>query len=258
MKLYFKALKMHLMSELEYKSSFIMSCISQTLSFFSYLLVIVSLFGRFALIDTFSLNEVLLCFAIIRFGFTFNETFARGIDKFDRLIVKGNFDLILLRPKNIILQILISEADFVKLSRLIEIVLILIYALIKLNVELTFTKVTTLILMLLSSIAIFFGIFLLAAAYCFITIQGLEVRNIFTNGGKEMAQYPISIFNKPFVIIFTVLIPYAFINYYPLLFFLGRTNNLLYAFSPLIVFIYLIPCFIAFNLGVKKYTSVGC
>lgn len=258
MKLYFKALKMHLMSELEYKSSFILSCISQTLSFFSYILVIFSLFDKFSSIESFTLYEVLLCFAIIRFGFTFNEIFARGIDRFDRLIIKGQFDQLLLRPKNIILQVLLTESDFVKLSRLFEIVLILIYAIIKLNVKLTFIKIITLILMLLSASVIFFGIFLLAASYCFITIQGLEVRNIFTNGGKEMAQYPISIFSKPFIFIFTFLIPYAFVNYYPLLFFLGRTNNLFYAFSPLTVFIYLIPCFIIFNLGVKKYTSVGC
>lgn len=258
MKLYFKSLKMHLMSELEYRSSFIMSCISQTISLFSYILVVVSLFAKFKSIGSFNLYEVLLCFSVIRFGFAFNETFARGIDKFDRLIIKGNFDQLLLRPKNIILQILISDSDFVKLSSLIEIIMILIYSIIKLHIQLNFMKIVTLIFMLISAIAIFFGIFLLAASYCFITIQGLEVRNIFTNGGKEMAQYPIKIFNKSFIFIFTFLIPYAFVNYYPLLFFLGRTNNYLYAFSPLVVLLYLIPCFIVFNLGVKKYTSVGC
>lgn len=149
MKLYFKALSMHMMSELEYKSSFILSCISSTLSFFSYILVIVALFDRFSLIDSFNIYEVLICFAVIRFGFTFNELFARGMDKFDRLIIKGNFDSLLLRPKNIILQILITESDFVKLPRLIEILLILIYAIIKLNLKLDLLRILTLTLMLI-------------------------------------------------------------------------------------------------------------
>ncbi len=258
MKLYLKSLKMHLMSELEYKSSFILSCISQTITLFSYILVIISLFGRFSSIASFNMYEVLISFSIIRFGVSFNEIFARGMDKFDNLIVKGTFDQLLLRPKNIILQVLTTDSNFVKFPKLIEILLILIFAIIKLNIKLTFLKILTLFLMILSSIVIFFGIFLLAASYCFLTIQGLEVRNIFTHGGAEMAQYPISIYNKPFVFIFTFLIPYAFINYYPLLYFIGRSNNILYALSPLIVFIYLIPCFIAFNMGVKKYTSTGC
>ena len=44
------------------------------------------------------------------------------------------------------------------------------------------------------------------AAYCFVTIKGLEVRNVFTNGGKHMAQYPVGIFRKGIVIIFTFII----------------------------------------------------
>lgn len=258
MKLYFNALKMHLMSELQYKGSFIMSIISQILTFFSYYFVILSLFTKFDNIKGFNLYEVLLCFSIIQFGFAFNEVFARGIDKFDNLIIDGRFDQILLRPKNIILQVLITESDFVKIARVIQALIIMVIALTNLNIKITPIKIITLILMFISAIAIFFGLFLLSASYCFITIQGLEVRNVFTDGGKSMAQYPIGIFNKSFIFIFTFIIPYAFVNYYPLLFFLGKSDNILYAFSPLIVFIYLIPCFILFNLGVKKYSSVGC
>ena len=257
MKLYLKALKMHIMSELQYKTSFMMSTISQIITFFSYYLVIISLFSKFNNIKGFNLYEVLLCFSIIQFGFAFNEVFARGVDKFDNLIINGKFDQILLRPKNIILQVLITESDFVKIARIIQALIVTIIALINLNIELSLIKIITLILMFISAVIIFFALFLLSASYCFITVQGLEVRNVFTDGGKNMAQYPIGIFNKSFIYIFTFLIPYAFVNYYPLLFFLGKSNNIFYAFSPLIVFIYLIPCILIFNKGVKKYTSVG-
>ena len=133
----------------------------------------------------------------------------------------------------------------------------MVIALIKLNIKITLIKFITLVLMLISSIVIFFSIFVLAASYCFITIQGLEVRNVFTDGGKHMAQYPIGVFNKGFLYFFTFIIPYGFVNYYPLLYFIGKKSNILYAFSPLIVLIYLIPCILIFNLGVKKYSSTG-
>ena len=97
----------------------------------------------------------------------------------------------------------------------------------------------------------------MAASYCFFTVQGLEVRNVFTDGGKHMAQYPIGVFSKGFVYFFTFIIPYAFVNYYPLLFFLGRKSSILYAFSPLLVFLYLIPSIVTFYLGMKRYSSVG-
>ena len=58
------------------------------------------MFTRFDNIKGFTMYEVLLCFSIIQFGFAFNEVFARGVDKFDDLIIQGNFDRLLLRPKN--------------------------------------------------------------------------------------------------------------------------------------------------------------
>ena len=257
MRLYVKSLSMHLKSMLEYKASFIIAFLSQIIVFFSYYFIILALFDKFDNIKGFTLYEVLLCVSIIQFGYAFCETFARGIDKFDRLIITGDFDRLLLRPKNIIVQVLSSDADFIKISRLIQALIVMIIALVNLDVTITPLKIVTLILMMISAVVIFFGIFLLAASYCFITIQGLEVRNVFTDGGKHMAQYPIGVFKKGFVLFFTFVIPYAFVNYYPLLYFIGKSNNALYAFSPLIVFIYLIPCFLAFKLGMKKYQSVG-
>ena len=257
MKVYFKALGLHLKSELEYRASFIISFLSQILVFFSYYFIIISLFTKFNNIKGFSMFEVLLCFSIIQFGFAFNEVFARGIDKFENLIIDGGFDRLLLRPKGIILQVLCNDSDFIKVSRLIQSIIVLVISLINLNINWNIYRVICLLLMLVSSIVIFFGIFLLAASYCFITVQGLEVRNVFTDGGKQMAQYPIGVFKKGFVYFFTFIIPYAFVNYYPLLYFVGKNNITYYCLSPLIVFIYLIPCVLIFYLGIKKYSSVG-
>ena len=257
MKLYFDYLKLHFKSILEYKLSFILSLLSQVFVFFTYYFLIIAMFNKFSNLQGYNIYEILLTFSIIHFGFSMNETFARGIDQFDALIVDGSFDRLLLRPKNILLQVVGYQIDYSKLARVIQSIIILTFSLFKLNIEWSILKVITLILMLLSSIAIFFGIFLLAASYCFITIQGLEVRNLFTDGGKHAAQYPIGIFNKYFVKIFTYIIPYAFVNYYPLMYFTGKINNPLYSLLPLIVFLYLIPCFLIFNKGSKNYLSTG-
>ena len=112
MKVYFKALGLHLKSELEYRASFIISFLSQILVFFSYYFIIISLFTKFNNIKGFSMFEVLLCFSIIQFGFAFNEVFARGVDKFENLIIDGGFDRLLLRPKGIILQVLCNDSEF--------------------------------------------------------------------------------------------------------------------------------------------------
>ena len=253
MSLYFKYFKMHVKRELQYKSSFIMSFISQFFVFFGYYFTILCLFDKISNIKGFTLYEVLLTFAIIQFGFSFCESFFRGMDQFDNLIIKGDFDKLLLRPRNIMLQVFAEEISLTKLSRFLQSIIILIIAISNIDVNWNLYKIITLIFMLLSSILIFF----LAAAYCFVTIKGLEVRNVFTDGGKHMAQYPIGIFRKGIVVIFTFIIPYGFVNYYPLLYILGKKSSNLYVISPLITIIYLIPCIIIFYKGVKKYSGVG-
>ena len=257
MKLYFEYFMVNLKSELQYKTSFIMSFISQFFVFFGYYFTIICLFDKFSNIKGFTMYEVLLTFSLIQFGFSFCESFFRGSDQFDNLIINGTFDKLLIRPRNIMLQIFGEQISFIKMSRLLQSIIILIISIAKIDVIWNISKVITLIFMLISSIVIFLGIFILSASYCFLTIKGLEVRNVFTAGGKHMAQYPIGIFKKGFIWFFTFIIPYGFINYYPLLYILDRKSNNLLMFSPLITIIYLIPCIIVFYKGIKKYKSAG-
>ena len=257
MSLYFKYFKIHLRSELQYKLSFTMSFISQFFVFFGYYFTILCLFDKFSNIKGFTLYEVLLTFAVIQFGFAFCETFFRGIDQFDNLIITGNFDRLLLRPRGILLQSFCEDVSFTKIAKLIQAVIILIIAIIKIDVTWNIEKLITLFFMIISSVLIFLGIFIFAASYCFLTVKGLEIRNVLTDGSKHMAQYPIGIFKKGFLMFFTYIIPFGFVNYYPLLFILEKETNKLFIISPLITIIYLIASILIFYKGVKRYASVG-
>lgn len=256
-KLYIESFKLNIKKQIEYKASFIMNAISQLFLFFTYYFIIIGLFEKFSNIRGFNLYEVLLCFSIIHFGFAFNETFFRGIDRFETLIINGELDRLLVRPRGILLQVLCNEIDFVKIFRLLQALIIMVIALLKLDIVWNIYKIITLLLMMLASILIFFGIFVLTASYCFITVQGLEVKNILTDGGKNLAQYPIGIYKKSVMFIFTFIIPYAFVNYYPLLYFVDKIDNKLYMLSPLLVFVFLIPCLLSFKIGLKHYSSTG-
>lgn len=257
MKLYIESLKMHFKSTIEYKTSFILGFLSQFLVFFTYYFIILALFSKFSNIKGFTVYEVLLTFSIINFGYSTNEFLARGIDTFDNLIIDGSFDRILLRPRNILLSVLCSNINFVKISRILQSIIVFIIAISNLDINWNITKIICLVLMFISSIIVFFSIFLLMASYCFLTVQALEVRNIFTDGGKNIAKYPMGIYKKGVLLFFTYIIPFALVNYYPLLYLLGKSNNIFYAYSPLIVLLYLIPAFLSFKWGIKKYTSTG-
>ncbi len=117
----------------------------------------------------------------------------------------------------------------------------------------------TLLLMIGGGVLIFIGIFMLTAALCFWTIQGLEVANIFTDGGREMAQYPLNIYQKWVTVFFTFIIPFGAVSYLPLLSILGKShgNVYLYMMMPLASVLFLLPCYLVWQIGVRHYRSTG-
>lgn len=254
---FINSMKLCIKTKLEYKASVIINSISQFLVFFTYYFMVVALFDKFNNIKGFNLYEIFICFGVIHFGFAFCETFFRGIDRFEEHIINGSLDRFLVRPKNVLLQVLVSEVDFVKVFKAFQALIIIGIGVVKINMSLDIFKIVTLINMLISSVLIFLGIFIFTASYCFITVDGLEVKNLFTDGGKYLAQYPISIYKKGMFMFFTFIIPYGFVNYYPLLYLIGRTNNKLYMLSPLVTVVFVFLSVLVFNKGLKKYTSTG-
>lgn len=259
MKLYFKYMSILLRCQMEYRASFILLSIGQFFVPFLTFIGIFLLFQRFPSIGGWTLYEVALCYSVTHIAFSLSECFARGFDSFSSTIVNGDFDRFLVRPRSTILQVLGSKFEFTRIGRLAQSIVVLSFSLTNLNIEWNSFKVITLILMILSGIFIFTGIFMLGATLCFWTIEGLEVVNIFTDGGREISQYPLSIYKEWVRKFFTFVIPFGTVNYLPLMFILDKVegNNILYMLAPLFGILFIVPCIFIWNFGVKHYKSTG-
>ena len=55
----------------------------------------------------------------------------------------------------------------------------------------------------------------------------------------------------------TYVIPLALFQYYPLLYLIGRSDDIRLLFLPLAGFVFLLPCYAVFRLGLRKYKSTG-
>ena len=71
---------------------------------------------------------------------------------------------------------------------------------------------------------IFFALFIGFACLQFWTSDASEVANAFTYGGNTVTQYPLTIFPREVVTGLTFLIPLAFVNWYPALYILDRSD----------------------------------
>ena len=257
MKLYFKFFLMNLKSQMQYKASFFLSALGQFIVSFTTLVGILFMFQRFHQVDNFSLTEVLLCYSIVLFAFSLAECFAAGFNVFPKMIQDGRFDRILVRPRHEVFQVIRSEMNLSCIGRLIQAIVVFIYAIINVEIHWSMDKIVTVFLMIVCGGAIFSGIYILCAACSFFTIEGLEFINVLIYGGRDFGKYPFSIYGKPVLLFLTFVVPLALFQYYPLLYLIGHSSNRLYMLFPIIGLLFLMPCYMFWRYGIKKYRSTG-
>ena len=257
MKLYFKYFSVILKSQMQYKFSFAMTSLSQFLTSFTVFLSVYFMFSRFNSVGGFSYSEVLISFASVLASFSLAECFFRGFDTFSSVISNGEFDRIMVRPRNEVLQVLSSRIELTRIGRFMQAVIMLIYAIPNCGVIWTADKIITLLFMILGGVVVFTGLFIVYASICFFTLEGLEFMNIFTDGGREFGTYPYSIYGKGIQKFVTYVIPLALFQYYPFLYLMGRSEKLLYMFLPLISMLFIIPCLLLWRFGIRHYKSTG-
>ena len=81
--------------------------------------------------------------------------------------------------------------------------------------------------------------------------------NIFTDGSKEFGQYPMDMFKKEVLLLFTFIVPLACVNFYPLKFILGKSNNIWFLISPLYTLIIFVISVLLFKKCIKNYEGAG-
>lgn len=251
--IYFKFLLMHLKSQLQHRLSFIFLTLGQAILSFGMYLSIMVLMADSDIILGFSREEVLISGSVVLVSFSLAECFFRGFDLFPQLLANGQYERMLLRPKNIIIQILGSTADFSRFGRCLVAMLVLIMTL----QQIAITSYLLLFLMIVSGMVIFGCLFIIYGALSFFTTQSLEVMNILTDGGREFGKVPYAFYGKKAMFFLTWLIPLATFQYYPLLYLLNKDQSIINLLSPVLGLLFVIPTYGLWKLGSRHYRSTG-
>lgn len=256
MKLYFKFMSIHLRSAMTYRASFFLSCLGHLLVTTNVFLGVIFMMQRFDTIGGYTLPQLGLCYAVILSGTSLAECFARGIDVFHQLLSDARFDRIMVRPRSLLFQTLCQEMKPTMLARVLQAVVMLIWALSSGAVAWTPWKAATLALMIVCGAAIFFGLYLVNACICFFTLEHVEALNIFLDGPREYGKYPFGIYGKPVLLVLTFLVPLALVQHWPLQYLFDR-GPAWYGLLPILSLVFLVPCGLLWQLGVRHYRSTG-
>lgn len=214
-KIYGRFIKMNFLSALEYKGWWLM-VIQTAVVAATDPIGTLFLFSRFGGIGVWTMERILLIYAMAVTSYGFAESFLRGFDYFPwHMLRSGNFDRLMLRPRYLFTQVAGSFFHIHRLSRPVTGVAVICWTLARQNIAPTPRSVALLVSALLGGSLVYAGVFVLSSGVAFYTIKALDWIYLLTNASYQVTRIPVEHMPKLLWGVFTFLMPMLVISYYP-------------------------------------------
>ena len=246
----------------QYRVSFFGYTFTQGLITVLDFLQIAVIFGQVDSLGDWSIAEVSFLYGTSAVAFHLGDLFVSQVERASQRIRLGTFDSLLIRPLGTMFQLCADDFAFRRVGKLVQGTAVLVYAVTALDLEWTVGRVGAFAMMLVAGTAIFSAIWVISASLSFWLIEASELMNSFTYGSSFATEYPLHIMGKWLRRLLTFVVPAAFVNYYPSLYILGRTDpfgvpgGVRFA-SPAVALVLVLVARAAWANAVRHYRSTG-
>ncbi|MDN5795451.1 MAG: ABC-2 family transporter protein [Intrasporangium sp.] len=204
-------------AQLQYRASFvtdILGTVGVGLTEFAEVWII---FHNVELLGGLDFTAALLVFALSNIGFSLADMLVGHLDTLPTYIRMGQVDAFYVRPLPLLTQFMTSDISLRRVGRFAVAVVALVVALTTADVRWSAAKVVLIAVTIVSGTAIFSALFTAAGGLQFFFVDGAEFTNSMTYGGSYAAQQSQRVFPDPLRVLWTFVIPTAFVAYLPTL-----------------------------------------
>lgn len=260
--LYARLVRARVRAQLQYRTSFALDTLGMFVITFLDFVAILVIFHNVPRLAEWSVAEVALLYAVSAVSFSLTDLVIGHLDLFPRLIRDGNFDLVLIRPRGTLFQVVTADFQLRRLGKAAQGLVVLTFALATLDISWTPDRVAMLVLMIPAGALIFGAVWVAVICIAFWTVEGREAANAFTYGGQFLSQYPINIYDRWLRGFLAYVVPMAFIAYFPSLYVLGKADPLglppwIQVLSPVVAVAAAAVAGLVWRFGVRHYQSAG-
>lgn len=260
-RLTFQFTKKSIKAMLTYRLSFLINCISQALDYAVTFLLMWIMISAFDTMNGWNAYEVMLLYSLSLFAYGIAGTFFFNIMlHLPQQIEHGSFDDILVKPVKVLPYLVSSNFICNYIAHITLSIFVMIICFNALQIPFTVFVFIKIIGILFFGSLIYAGFFLIVSGSAFFTTKTNSLSNIMFFF-REVSFYPLSIFPKIIQLIATVLVPYGFINYYPLQQLLDKNDfgyfNNVAKWCPYVSVLFFIIACLFFIKSSKQYKSSG-
>ncbi len=159
--------------------------------------------------------QALVVFALATIAFSLADMVVGHLDNLPTFIRAGTIDAFYLRPLSLLGQLVTSDLSLRRIGRLGVALVVLTIAMPVNAIALTPRNTLLVVATVVTGAAIVSALFVAASAIQFFLVDGSEITNAFVYGGSYAAQQSAQVFPHPLRILFTLVVPTAFVAYLP-------------------------------------------
>ena len=261
--LYCRFTSMQVKANMEYRFNFFMSLFIQVFGYGTTYLGIWVIFDKFDTINGWSYYEVLFLYSLNLLSYGLCAIFVWDpMRRLGRLVQSGEFDNILTRPIDPFFHMLARTISYPFLVQSALAGIVLSICMVHLGLHWSPITVLWFVVFLAGAFLIQCSVFVIAGSLSFWFVNSLMLVDTFIYGIRRFIDYPISLYGAFIQVLLTFIIPYAFVNYYPSLYFLNKSGDTL--FSPILQFgtpvvglVMAALSFVVWKSGLRHYQSTG-
>jgi ABC-2 type transport system permease protein len=249
-------------SQLQYRVSFALDATGAFLISFIDFLAVLVIFHNVHRLGTWSVREVAFLYAFSSISFAITDLLIGHFDQFPQKIRDGNFDILLVRPRGTLFQVIGSDFQMRRLGKALQGLLVLGVVIGSLGIRWDAGRVAMLVVMVPAAIVIFGSVWVVGGCLVFWTTDGGEFTNAFTYGGNFLAQYPVDILSSWLRRFLAYIVPLAFVCYFPALYILDKPDPLglpqfVDFLSPVVALVAVVVAGSVWRFAVRHYRSAG-
>ncbi len=248
--------KNNLQNQLLTLSSSTLFIMGKFLNYIFTLVVIFAIFRQTPNINGYNLNQAVIFVLVYNLAESITQFLFRSIYSFRPVLVRGDFDLDLLKPLPSFFRPLLSGPDFLDLPLIIIQSLTLIYYLVRYNILLSYTSVLLFIVLLSLSVITAFFLFLAIAAFCILTT---EIDNLvwLYRSLMRSSTIPTDVYHGVFRFILDFVVPVTIISTVPAKSLLGLLAPEITAYVIGYILIFCPLSWLFWKYSISTYTSAG-
>ena len=260
--MYVEYWRINALTTLEYRENFLLWSLFTVVYHGASIAALYIVLHTFPSMNGWNFKDMAFLYGLWMLGHAVHNTLFSAVGNIPEHIREGEFDRVLIRPADALFQVIATPGQVFPdelLLGLIYFVGATLYAHVRIDVAF----VIFVPLVVAGGALIDLGINLMIATVAFWFVRVDALRWIVLQLEQEFTRYPIGIYSRGVRLLLTFVLPFAFMNYFPATYFLGKSEGALSLppavglLTPVIGVVFVAIAYSFWRVGLNRYQGVG-